>query len=178
MYFCPMKKLITLSLSALFLLSCNNSAETLMSEKQLGALQSTDSIERVADLFGSDSIAYERLGTGEIVGLSVFNSVQKKRFQLKANIDQHIEIVQVFDSIFQTQKGIGVGKTVGDLKKVYTIDQVLSSFKSISIYVKESPLLFLFDRSELPENIKYGFDPIDAVQLPSEAVINQVIISW
>ena len=104
MYFCPMKKLITLSLSALFLLSCNNSAETLMSEKQLGALQSTDSIERVADLFGSDSIAYERLGTGEIVGLSVFNSVQKKRFQLKANIDQHIEIVQVFDSIFKRRK--------------------------------------------------------------------------
>lgn len=173
-----MKKLITLSLTALILFSCNTTTETLMSENRLGPLQSIDSIESVAALFSTDSITYERLGTGQLVGLSVFNNAQKKRFQLKANIDQHIEVVQVFDSIFQTQKRIGVGKTVGDLKKVYTVDRVVPSIKSVSIYVKESPLLFLFDRSELPEGLKYNFDPIDPVQLPSEAVINQVIISW
>ena len=173
-----MKNGIILSLIAVILHSCSPSNETLMSESQLGQLQSTDSIQNAAAVFSTDSVAYERISTGELIGITVFNKQQKRRLQLKANLDQRIEVVQVFDSLYKTQKGIGVGKTVGDLKKVYTIDQVVPSIRSISIYVKESPLLFLFDRSELHESLKYNFDPIDPVQLPAEAVINQVIISW
>lgn len=173
-----MKNGIILSLIAVILHSCSPSNETLMSENQLGQLQSTDSIENAVAVFSTDSVAYERISTGELVGITVFNKEKKKRLQLKADLDQRIEVVQVFDSLYKTQKGIGVGKTVGDLKKVYTINQVVPSIRSISIYVKESPLLFLFDRSELPESLKYNFDPIDPVQLPAEAVINQVIISW
>ncbi len=173
-----MKNGIILSLFAVILHSCGPSNEMLMSESQLGQLQSTDSIQNAATVFSTDSVAYERISTGELVGITIFNKEQKRRLQLKANLDQRIEVVQVFDSLYKTQKGIGVGKTVGDLKKVYTIDQVVPSIRSISIYVKESPLLFLFDRSELPESLKYNFDPIDPVQLPAEAVINQVIISW
>lgn len=173
-----MKNGIILSLIAVILHSCSPSNETLMSENQLGQLQSTDSIQNAVAVFSTDSVAYERISTGELVGITVFNKEKKKRLQLKADLDQRIEVVQVFDSLYKTQKGIGVGKTVGDLKKVYTINQVVPSIRSISIYVKESPLLFLFDRSELPESLKYNFDPIDPVQLPAEAVINQVIISW
>ncbi|MGA0384624.1 MAG: hypothetical protein ACO3L1_06560 [Flavobacteriaceae bacterium] len=149
-----------------------------MSKDQLGSLQSTDSIGRVNSLFPEDSIAFEKLNTGKIVGLSVLKADQKKRFQLRANLDGAIEVVQVYDSLYKTKKGIGVGNTIGDLEKVYTIDKAVPAIKSVSVYVKESPLLFLFDRNELPESIKYSFDPIDPVQLPSEAVINQVIISW
>ena len=54
-----------------------------MSEDQLGSLQSTDSIGLVSSLFPGDSIDFERLNTGQIVGLSVLNANQKKRFQLK-----------------------------------------------------------------------------------------------
>lgn len=158
--------------------SCTPSTENLMSKDQLGSLQSTDSIGRVNSLFPEDSIAFEKLNTGQIVGLSVLKADQKKRFQLRANLEGAIEVVQVYDSLYKTKKGIGVGNTIGDLEKVYTIDRAVPAIKSVSVYVKESPLLFLFDRSELPESIKYSFDPIDPVQLPSEAVINQVIISW
>lgn len=158
--------------------SCAPSTESLMSKDQLGSLQSTDSIGRVNSLFPEDSIAFEKLNTGQIVGLSVLKADQKKRFQLRANLEGAIEVVQVYDSLYKTKKGIGVGNTIGDLEKVYTIDKAVPAIKSVSVYVKESPLLFLFDRSELPESIKYSFDPIDPVQLPSEAVINQVIISW
>ena len=158
--------------------SCAPSNENLMSKDQLGSLQSTDSIGRVNSLFPEDSIAFEKLNTGEIVGLSVLKADQKKRFQLRANLEGAIEVVQVYDSLYKTKKGIGVGNTIGDLEKVYTIDRAVPAIKSVSVYVKESPLLFLFDRNELPESIKYSFDPIDPVQLPSEAVINQVIISW
>ena len=158
--------------------SCAPSNENFMSKDQLGSLQSTDSIGRVNSLFPEDSIAFEKLNTGQIVGLSVLKADQKKRFQLRANLEGAIEVVQVYDSLFKTKKGIGVGNTIGDLEKVYTIDRAVPAIKSVSVYVKESPLLFLFDRSELPESIKYSFDPIDPVQLPSEAVINQVIISW
>lgn len=158
--------------------SCAPSNENLMSKDQLGSLQSTDSIGRVNSLFPEDSIAFEQLNTGQIVGLSVLKSDQKKRFQLRANLEGAIEVVQVYDSLYKTKKGIGVGNTIGDLEKAYTIDRAVPAIKSVSVYVKESPLLFLFDRSELPESIKYSFDPIDPVQLPSEAVINQVIISW
>ena len=158
--------------------SCAPSTENLMSKDQLGSLQSTDSIGRVNLLFPEDSIAFEKLNTGQIVGLSVLKADQKKRFQLRANLEGTIEVVQVYDSLYKTKKGIGVGNTIGDLEKVYTIDRAVPAIKSVSVYVKESPLLFLFDRSELPESIKYSFDPIDPVQLPSEAVINQVIISW
>lgn len=158
--------------------SCAPSNENLMSKDQLGSLQSTDSIGRVNSLFPEDSIAFEKLNTGQIVGLSVLKADQKKRFQLRANLEGAIEVVQVYDSLYKTKKGIGVGNTIGDLEKVYTIDKAVPAIKSVSVYVKESPLLFLFDRNELPESIKYSFDPIDPVQLPSEAVINQVIISW
>jgi hypothetical protein len=162
-YFCPMKKMLYAVLSLPLFFSCTPSNENLMSKDQLGSLQSTDSIGLVSSLFPGDSIDFERLNTGQIVGLSVLNANQKKRFQLRANLEGAIEVVQVYDGLYKTKKGIGVGNTLGELEKVYTIERAV---------------LFLFDRSELPESIKYSFDPIDPVQLPSEAVINQVIISW
>ena len=173
-----MKKMLLAALLLPLFYSCAPSNENLMSKDQLGSLQSTDSIGRVNSLFPEDSIAFEKLNTGQIVGLSVLKADQKKRFQLRANLEGAIEVVQVYDSLYKTKKGIGVGNTIGDLEKVYTIDKAVPAIKSVSVYVKESPLLFLFDRNELPESIKYSFDPIDPVQLPSEAVINQVIISW
>lgn len=177
-YFCPMKKMLYAVLSLPLFFSCTPSNENLMSKDQLGSLQSTDSIGLVSSLFPGDSIDFERLNTGQIVGLSVLNANQKKRFQLRANLEGAIEVVQVYDGFYKTKKGIGVGNTLGELEKVYTIERAVPAIKSVSVYVKESPLLFLFDRSELPESIKYSFDPIDPVQLPLEAVINQVIISW
>lgn len=173
-----MKKGLLLGFITLVLASCSSQNDTLMSENQIGSLQATDSIEVAAASFTADSIAYERLETGQLVGFSVFSNNEKKKLQFKGNLDQGIEVVQVFDSFYKSKKGIGVGSSIADLKKAYTIEQVIPSIKSISIYVKESPLLFLIDRSELSENLKYSFDPIDPIQLPAEALINQVIISW
>ena len=73
-----MKNGIILSLIAVILHSCSPSNETLMSESQLGQLQSTDSIQNAATVFSTDSVAYERISTGEIVGITVFNNEQKK----------------------------------------------------------------------------------------------------
>ena len=57
--------------------------------------------------------------------------------------------IWVYGKKFKTELGIGVGDTVGDLKKKYTVKEVLTGEGNVALLVNEIQVSFLIDVSQV-----------------------------
>jgi hypothetical protein len=44
--------------------------------------------------------------------------------------------------------------------------------------VKDKPFVFLIDKKELPESLRYYMQPLEAVQIDENIPVSQVLVSW
>jgi len=149
-----------------------------ISNEAVGSLKKTDTLKNILETLATDSISIDSLRTGEIVGLSTFDANQQLSLKIRSNFYGLSEVVQVFDKRFTTPEGIGVGSTFADIQKKYDIIRITPSIRSVSIAVKDKPFVFLIDKNELPESLRYTMQPIEAVQIGDNVPISQVLISW
>ena len=98
--------------------------------------------------------------------------------KIRSNFYGLSEVVQVFDKRFTTPEGIGVGSTFADIQKKYNIIRITPSIRSVSIAVKDKPFIFLIDKKELPESLRYSMQPLEAVQIDENIPVSQVLVSW
>ena len=86
--------------------------------------------------------------------------------------------MQVFDKRYTTPEGIGVGSTFADIQNKYNIIRITPSIRSVSIAVKDKPFIFLIDKKELPESLRYSMQPLEAVQIDENIPVSQILVSW
>ena len=172
-----MKKFLLLSSIAFSLVACTQNPYEISNEA-VGSLKKTDTLRNILETFTTDSISIDSLRTGEIVGLNTFDNNKQLSIKIRSNFYGLPEVVQVFDKRFTTPEGVGVGSAFADVQKKYNIIRITPSIRSVSVAVKDKPFIFLIDKNELPESLRYTMQPIEAVQIGDNVPISQVLISW
>lgn len=172
-----MKKFLLLSSIAFSLVACTQNPYEISNEA-VGSLKKTDTLKNILATLAADSISIDSLRTGEIVGLSTFDVNKQLSLKIRSNFYGLSEVVQVFDKRFTTPEGIGVGSTFADIQKKYNIIRITPSIRSVSIAVKDKPFIFLIDKKELPESLRYSMQPLEAVQIDENIPVSQVLVSW
>ncbi|UJH66628.1 hypothetical protein [Allomuricauda sp. SCSIO 65647] len=181
-----MKKcfLAVVVLNLMFLSACIEKDTTfLITETSIGPLQKTTIFDDVENIFAQDSIVKDtfRLKSDGIPKkIKVFEKGGKHLLTLKPSQDSvpKVENIQVFDSRYLTESGIGLRSTFKDIQTRYKIRKIVTTLKSVVIFPKESDLYFTIDKEELPSALRYSTSNIEAVQIPDEAKIKYLMMGW
>ena len=81
--------------------------------------------------------------------------------------------IRVYDSRFKTDKGIGVGSTLGDIRKFYKVFWQACGEQVLCAYVKDIQMSFVID-SAFPGKRPEKDDP---VLLPDDIIVSSIQIS-
>jgi len=60
--------------------------------------------------------------------------------------------IWIYSSDYKTKKGLGIGNSLSDLRKNYTITDFVTGEGRVEILVKESELSFLLNASKIPQS--------------------------
>ncbi len=181
-----MKKclLVVVILNLMLLSTCTEKDTAfLITETSVGPLQHTTLFDDVENTFVQDSIVKDTFrlkSDGRPRKIKVFEKGGKHLLTLKPSQDSvpKVENIQIFDSRYSTESGIGLRSTFKDIQARYKIRKIVTTLKSVVIFPKESDLYFTIDKEELPSNLRYSSSNIEAVQIPDEAKIKYLMIGW
>lgn len=182
-----MKKILfTISLAATMLASCGQKEQKFqIKNDQIGPLHKGALIKQVDSIFAEDSITsnYKKAIEGYQSEVEVFDKEGKRLMVLSPdknnNPDSPITHIQITDSRYETNKGIGVKSKYEDVKKHYTVSKVETTFSSIIVFLKDSPIYISIDKDELPEDIRYDLNlKVEPTQIPDNAAIKLFMMSW
>lgn len=180
------KTLFAITLAAGFLISCNNSDPKFkITNNQVGPLEKGSLIKDVSSIFLEDSIASTSTQSLQELQneVEVFDKEGNKLMVLSPqknnNPESPITYIQITDARYQTDKGVGVKSTYKDIKKHYAIDKIETTFTSIIVFLKDTPLYITIDKEELPEDIRYNLNlEVEPTQIPDDAKIKLFMLSW
>ncbi|WP_222984852.1 hypothetical protein [Flagellimonas meishanensis] len=166
------------------MVSCSKTDTTfLITEQSVGPLHKSTPITDLETVFVGDSIVRDtarlKLG-GKTKKIKVFEKGGEHLLTLTPSADSipTIENIRIFDVRYQTDKGIGLASTFGDIQKNYSIKKIVTTLNSVVIFPKESSLYFTIDKEELPTNLRYTTSNIEAVQIPATAKTKYLMIGW
>jgi hypothetical protein len=109
----------------------------------------------------------------------IYNVYDKgqKIYSVEPNIDKPdiIDRIWVYGTKFNTEKGIGVGSTLAEIKSKYQVESISTEGEGgLSITVKEISVGIIMDNSKLPEN---WWDKMDNKEIPEYLPIEEIIIN-
>lgn len=170
-------------LTALCLASCNKDTTFLISNTQVGKLQKTTTVKSLETVFKTDSLVDLSSTNGNKIRskrLKVYEKGGKLLLTLTPSTDSipTIENVRIEDERYLTKNGIGLHSTFKDVQDHYTIKELMTTLNNVVITVKESPIYFSISKQELPANLRFTNQKIEAVQIPDNAKIKYVMVGW
>ncbi|WP_394970337.1 hypothetical protein [uncultured Croceitalea sp.] len=180
-----MKKLVIfLFFYTICLSSCKEKDTTfLITNNGIGKLEKISLARDLELIYADDSIVKDtfnsKLGPA-YQKVKVFEKGGKHLLTITPSDDSIpvIENVRVFDRRFSTDTGIGLNSTFKDIQANYTVKKIVTTLNSIVVFVKESDLYFTIDKEELPANLRFGTNTIEAVQIPDDAKVKYLMIGW
>lgn len=155
-----------------------------IADGKVGKLNKTDAIKDLYTIYAKDSIVGDSIGISKgLVGsrISVFEKGGAPLLHLNPVQDSISVIgsVRVLDKRFKTDKGIGLESTFKEVSKAYSIDKIQTTFSSVVVSFKQAEVYVTIDRKSLPEDLRYGtIETLEAIQIPQEAPIKNLMISW
>jgi len=86
----------------------------------------------------------------------------------------NIDRIWIYGKEFKTEKGIGVGSTLADIKSKYHIDSISTEGEGgLQILVKEISVAFIMDNSKLPKD---WWEKENKEEIPENLPIEKIII--
>ncbi len=183
-----MKKTLILGIviSTLFIQCAKEKDPFLISTGAIGKLSKEVQMKQVDSIFALDSIVKlnpveNALGTqGEV---EVYEKSGNKLLLISPENDSDpsskITNIQVFDARYQTEKGLNVNSTYGDIKANYEISNVETTINSVVVFLKDSEIYVTIDKKELPENLRYNMNAkIEETQIPNTAKFKYFMLGW
>ena len=171
---------------ALFLVHCapEKDVRFLIQPDQVGPLKRTMTMDSVSIVFQNDSIVRDT--TPEVMGsarnkIQIYEKGGAHLLTLTTGTDsiQPIENIQVHDSRYKTDAGIGISSTFQDIKEAYEIRKVVTSLNNMVIFVKNSDIYFTIAKDQLPGSLRYNASlNIEAVQIPDKAKLKYIMVGW
>ncbi|XLS28439.1 hypothetical protein ACJD0Z_14675 [Flavobacteriaceae bacterium M23B6Z8] len=178
-------KFISVLLIVLFIIGCAKKNDPFsISESHIGKLSKDAYISQLDSIFKDDSLVkIEENSKFTISGNSYFEIYEKGGKKLLSIMPstikdslQNIQNVQVYDNRYTTDKGISLKSNFGEIKEKYQIKNTVTTLKNVIVNLKDSDLYFTIAREELPEDLRYGNQDIDQIQIPDEARIKYMMI--
>ena len=177
-----MKKLVT-PLLLLLVFACNKDRTFTIGNDYVGVLSKTDKVADLETIFVADSVVFDEFEENKELRsnrIKVFEKGGTLLMTLTPAKDsiQTIENIRIEDPRFVSENGVGLNSTFKDIQDNYEIKKILTALNNIVITVKESPIYFTISKEELPSNLRFSTNQIEAVQIPDEAKIKYVMVSW
>lgn len=156
----------------------------LITKSSIGKLDKTSLARDLEVIYEQDSIVKDT--TKLLIGfgakkIDVFQKGGNHLLTLTLSSDSipTIENVQIQDSRFKTELGIGLNSTFKDVKSKYEIKKILTSARNVVVVLKNNDLYFTIDKKELPSSLRYAVSVnIEAVQIPDDAKIKYMMLGW
>ena len=174
-----MKRIVFIGVLMAIISSCSSNKEFEITEDSIGLISKTTLLSEIETLYAQDSVVVDG-SSNSIEKIEVYRD-QNLLFSLspKTENPEQIGTVKVEDARFKIKgSGISLSSTFQEIQSEMEIDKIIPTAMSASIFVKNSPFLFAIDKSNLPESIKYGFDPIEKTQVTESTPIKYFFISW
>ena len=115
----------------------------------------------------------------EADSFDIYNVYEKgqKIYSVEPNLDKPdiIDKIWVYGTKFKTEKGIGVGSTLSEIKSKYYVESISTEGEGgLEISVKEISVGFIMDNSKLPED---WWNKMDKKKIPENLPIEEIIIN-
>lgn len=178
-------KCITAILLILFFIGCAKKNDPFsISETHIGKLSKDAYITELDSIFKEDSLVnIQKNNKFTISGKSYFEIYEKGGTKLLSITPstakdslQSIQNIQVYDDRFMTDKGISLKSTFGEIKDKYQIKNTFTTLKNVIVNLRGSDIYFTIAREDLPEDLRYGNQDIDQIQIPDETHIKYMMI--
>ncbi len=179
-----MKNYFALFVIILVFAQCQTEREDpfLIGQDRVGKLIQSHLLSELDSVYQLDSLVRDtaRLNMGINGKIEVYEKGGKHLLTLTPSLDSlpGVENIQIRDERFQTDKGISLESTYGDVEKAYEIRKVISSMNNVVILLKDHPLYITISREELPAAIRYTESNIEPVQIPPTAPIKYMMVAW
>jgi hypothetical protein len=168
----------------LLIVSCAQKDDTYtFDSNRVGPVEWNTDFAEVENLFPGDSVVRDSVELQ--FGASYYNySVYRSRDSLLLVVSPHrdsigkIGSIRIVNGLYTTKDGLGPGSTFGEFSKNYQIGQVRSSVFRVGADIKDEKFQLIIPRSELPENLRLPAAPVDAVEIPDDAKVEFITISW
>ena len=115
----------------------------------------------------------------EADSFNIYNVYEKgqKIYSVEPNLDKPdiVDRIWVYGTKFKTEKGIGVGSTLAEIKSKYHVESISTEGEGgLSVTVKEISVGIIMDNSKLPEN---WWDKMENKKIPENLPIEEIIIN-
>ena len=115
----------------------------------------------------------------EADGFDIYNVYEKgqKIYSVEPNLDKPdiVDRIWVYGTKFKTEKGIGVGSTLAEIKSKYQVESISTEGEGgLSVTVKEISVGIIMDNSKLPDN---WWDKMENKKIPENLPIEEIIIN-
>jgi len=177
--------IVSLVLTTIFMAQCKKeNTKFLITKDSIGKLSRNTLVSELQTAFAQDSIV------SDADTLKIGNNSQQIKIYEKGGIHlltltpnreniQKIKNIRIFDSRFETAKGVGLKSTFKDIRDNYQIRKIVTSRKNVVIFLKDNDIYFTIDKQELPSSLRYGASTnIEAVQIPDDAKVKYMMVGW
>jgi len=174
-------KLLSLfgSLLLVLLVSCDGStSKTLINKNQLGQLTPKTEIKDLGTILETDSIAVFDIETrfGKTEEIEIFDSEGKISLivepKFKSDTLVTIDEIQILDTRYKTEKGLGIDSNFKVIYKNYKINNIQNSINSVILNINAIGAYIVIDKKHLPSELRFDSEiKIEANQIPDEAPI-------
>lgn len=181
-----MKNTLYLAILITFaLVSCNSEPDPFLIQKQnIGHLTDSTKVFDLKTVFAKDSVVTNKAnGFNSSPTVEILDKATGKQLLLltpiSADSTATIEVVQIMDARYKTEKGLNMLSTFKDIDENYTISSIDNLLRSVVISVKEIDASFTIDKEQLPGNVRFNMNSkIEASQIPDHAKIKYFMIHW
>ena len=176
--------IVSLIFASLIFTQCQKKTNAfLITKDSIGNLNRYSIIDELSTIYARDSIVRDT-ASGKLAQTKkiwIYEKGGKLLLWLRPSKDSIHKIgnIQIYDTRYLTEKGIGINSTFKDIKDSYSIKKIITSFNNIVILLKDNDMYFTIDKKELPANLRYNTKTnIETVQIPNTAKIKYFMIGW
>lgn len=156
-----------------------------VTNEQVGLLPKDTPAAELEKLFAEDSVVedvYDDIpNVAAYTKYKIFEKGGELLLTLTPNKEDSLKVinhVRIEDPRYTSEAGISLESTFGELQDTYTIKKISPTLNNIVVFVEESELYFSIDKEELPENLRFGVQKVEAVQIPEDAKLKYIMMGW
>ncbi len=178
---------LPIAILSIIVASCSqNQDQFLISKSKIGPLTDTTTVKNLKTIFKNDSIVIvPPSGTeflGDISDIHIFQKNGEKLLSLtpKNALDgsSTIKTIQIHSPKYANKKGLNTTSAFGDITNNYKISTITKTLGSVIITVNEINAFFTIPKNNLPADLWFTENKIEAIQIPQNTKIGSFFIQW
>jgi len=154
---------------------------------KVGKLVKENLVKQLDSIYQNDSIV-RRIGEGDYMfsrddKYLIFNTRKEHLLTLtprnQHDINEPIETIEIISELFETNSGVSVMSTFGEIDKNHNINGIQNTINNLIVYVDEIDAYFIIDKENLPIELRLGTEnKIKKINIPSTSKIKRFMIGW